>query len=211
MEKIGKASIDDIVKEHVLNGLPVDVKRQLANRVDTMTAKEVADMADNYFDKDGRILHSSSATDVNHVHSAPTGSVHRVQASQETNCSAAAYGDLRPPPTQPSFTAPFSSQDDSDVNAVRFRQGQRQNVNVANRTAGSYSRGRGQNRGNSTRGGNSNSRYATASSSSTSSTSKVCSYHVRFGEQAQKCEQGCMLYAQHQKKAPNGKPTNPRM
>ena len=171
-------------------------------------------MADRYFDKDGRVLHSSNSTDVNHVSMAPRGSSIRSQTSQEA--PSGPQGASNCPSTPPSFTSPFEEQDDASVNAVRFQNGQRRDgrgqlPKKSDSQNGNFSRGRGRQRGNTSRVGNSNSRNANAPSSSASSNSKVCSYHVRFGNQAQKCEQGCMLFEQHQRKAPNAKPTNPRM
>ena len=53
-EKAGSITVDDIIKEHLYRRLPVDLQRQLAQEAEEMTATELSELADNFFDKDGR-------------------------------------------------------------------------------------------------------------------------------------------------------------
>ncbi len=185
LDKAGQATIDDILKEHLLNSLPIDVKHQLAGKVENKTAKEVAKMADDFFDKEGRMLHATPATDINIV----------------------SHPSSNPPPATPStasmdFTTPFTPDidDDADVNAVRFRQGQKQTFNINNRSSNSRSRGASSFRGrggyNSNRGGN---------QPQTKPQNKVCYFHNKFGDEAKRCEANCMLYPQFD--SSKGKPS----
>ena len=177
-------------------------------------------MADSYFDKEGRVLHASNSTDVNAV---VAGSIKRSNDASRSDsikrsneAPRGAHGTSNSSSTPQSFTSAYEQledpDDDTDVNAVKFRDGQRRKVNVSNRASGSFSRGRGQQRGQHARGAfSSSSRPPASTTSTTSSQPKVCSYHVKFGDQALKCESWCMLYSQHQSKAPKARPTNTRM
>ena len=51
-EKTQKISIDDIRKEKIMAALPPDVQRSLVDKVENLTAAELATLADRYFDKD---------------------------------------------------------------------------------------------------------------------------------------------------------------
>ena len=198
-EKAGTVSLDDILKEQLLKQLPNDVLKQIVDRVDKLTCDETAKLADSWFDKDGKTLLASNATSINSVdENAPT---------LPPTASAAA-------PT--TFTPAFETDDsDADINAIRFRQGQKQAFNIQNREAG---RGRGRGRGSqggsgrnsSNPGANSNSNsYGNSSSySGTGGNAKkqVCRFHVKFGDKAENCTEWCILNPQ--RKAPKGKPTS---
>ena len=200
-EKAGSVTLDDILKEQLLKQLPQDVVKQIVDRVDALTCDEVAKLADSWFDKDGKTLLSSNATSIN--------SVEDRASTPSTTASASAAA-----PT--SFTSAFESDDlDADINAVRFRQGQKQAFNVQNREAG---RGRGRGRGSQSGSGRSNpnpgannnsNSYGSSSSYSTASGNskkQVCRFHVKFGDQAENCTDWCILNPQ--RKAPKGKPTS---
>ena len=195
-DKAGKVSLDDIMKEQLLKQLPPDILKHLVDRVDKLTFDETAKLADAWFDKDGKSLISTSATSINSVSRAP------------------------PPPTPPSTTSasasapeasftPIFGQDadnETDINAVRFRQGQKQQFNVNNR---GNARGRGRGNGNNSRGrGKTNSNTNSYGDSSSYAPQgkpqkKVCDFHVKFGEEARRCEKWCLLWPQHSAK---GKP-----
>ena len=195
-EKAGTVSIDDVLKEQLLKQLPADVLKQLVDRVDRLSFEETAKLADNWFDRDGKQLLQTSATGINHV---------AADASQPTPSSTASAAASAP---TTSFTAAFAPDDEeADINAIRFRQGQKQQFNVNNRGG---SRGRG--RGNSNSRGNSNTNsYGNSASYSNSNSNasekprkKVCDFHVKFGEEARRCEKWCILWPTSQ--AAKGKP-----
>ena len=198
-EKAGTISLDDILKEQLLKQLPAEVFKQIVDRVDDLTCDETAKLADSWFDKDGKSLVSSNATAINNVDNGPPAS--------STTASAAASS---------SFTHAFDDDDaETDVNAIRFRQGQKQAFNVNNRESG---RGRGRGRGapsgngraNSNSGSNNNTNSYGSSSSYSSSGSnpkkQVCRFHIKFGDKAENCADWCILNPQ--RKAPKGKPAS---
>ena len=186
-EKAGDVSLDDVLKEQLLKQLPADVLKQLVDRVDKLTFEETAKLADAWFDRDGKPLLQTSATGINHV--APDVP----QPTPSSTASAAASA-----PTT-SFTPAFNPGDEeADINAIRFRQGQKQTFNVNNR-GGARSRGRGNSKpqnGNTNSYGNSDSYSASNSSSSSAEKPKrrVCDFHIKFGEEARRCEKWCFLW-----------------
>ena len=195
--------------------MPSDVRKQLASKLDTLDFKETAKECDNYFDKAGKLKEQPTASSINNV-----GVLKHPQQQQQQQ-------QQKQPTT--TFSTPFSDEEESDVNAVRFRQGQRQSFNVSNRSS---SRGRsssnfGSRGGNSNnnnfnpRSNSSNGRFGGASNSSSgnsynasggnsynaSSSSNppnkhVCRFHVKFGEDAENCE-GSWCLLKH-KVAPKG-------
>ena len=195
-EKAGNVSVDDILKEQLLKQLPPDVLKHLVDRVDSLNFDETAKLADSWFDRDGKPLIQLSATAIHHIASdapRPTPS----SSSSTASASAAA------PAT--SFTPAFDQEDkDADINAIRFRQGQKQQSNVNNR-GGARGRGRGNSNNSNPQNKNTNSFGNSDSYSAPSGAAKkkVCDFHIRFGDEARRCEKWCMLWPQHTVK---GKP-----
>ena len=195
-EKAGSVTLNDVLKEQLLKELPSDIHRQIVDRVDGLTFEQTGELADKWFDKDGKPLLSTTPSTVHSIDA--YGSTPRPSTPSSTASASA------PPPSfegLPNFTPPFMDpESDPDINAIRFRQGQKQSFRVQN---GSNPRGRGgqQNgqRGGQ-RGGSSN-RGASSSngnnSNSNSTQKKVCPFHIKYGEQAERCMPWCMLYPQH--------------
>ena len=198
-ERTANITLDDVKKEVLLKEIPVVVREHLAATLDGLTFTETAKACDAFFDQQGKLKEKNNATSINHVSSLRQPQPQPQQQQQQQQ------------PKQTYFTAPFTADDeDTDVNAVRFRSGQRQNFNVSNRSS---SRGGSNstfnNNNNAPRNNNSN-RFGGASSSSMSSSrnppaqssNKVCKFHTRWGEQAENCEgQWCIL---KHKMAPKG-------
>ena len=184
-EKAGSVSVDDIIKEHLYRRLPVELQRQLAQEAETMTATELSELADNFYDKDGRPIHSAtSATSVNVIGGGDSKPFNPNASSTPTN-----------------FTSAFEN-DPSDINVVRARQAQKQNYNNNNRSQN--------NNNNNSRPSNSNSNANARSFNNNSSdrynskdSSKLkpnglCHYHDKFGDEAKNCVNGCRRFSTHQ-------------
>ena len=208
-ELVGSISLDDVLRELMLKEIPQEVRQLAAASIEDLGFQETADYLDKFFDKQGRVLNSSRATsNVNSVKSQQQ----QQRSSMKQNAPASTASSTT---SDQSYTSAFSEEDDSgDVNAVRFRKnGQKQNFTVDNR---SQSRSRGQqgagpsNNNNNTqpfeRRGRSSSQFESNNNnnnrdpSSTRSQSKVCSFHVQYGDKARSCRPGCMLFAKHQAK-----------
>ena len=67
IDKTNLLTIDDLRKEIIFKGLPADVKHSIVDKLDTMTAAETAELADKYFDREGKSLTASSAPSVNAI------------------------------------------------------------------------------------------------------------------------------------------------
>ena len=199
-DKAATVTLDDILKEQLLKEMPTSVQEHLQTKIKGKTGQEVADLADEYFDPDGKLLHSSNASGINSVRQsrsvAPTlpSALKQHQDSLPNGTSTASA------PTS-SFTSPFENDDvDADVHAVRFRQGQKQQFNVANRSA-SRGRSRYDSKHSNSRSGNSsgNDRSSSRQHKKQSDPTK-CFYHNTFGEKAEKCDPSCSQWSKHQPK-----------
>ena len=200
-EKAGKVTLDDVLKEQLLKELPPDIHRQIVDRVDGLTFEQTGELADKWFDRDGKPLLSATPSTVHSVDAHPNPP--RPSTSSSATSAAAAAQDRD---DFSNFTPLFENPDtDPDINAIRFRQGQKQSFRVQN---GSNSRGRGaqnggqrggQRGGSNSRGSNSNSGN---SNNSNASQKRVCPFHIKYGEEAERCLPWCMLNAQH---VPKGK------
>ena len=111
-DKTKGVTIDDVMKEQLFKELPHEVQRQLTDKVEDMTVQQLSDAADKFFDKDGKLLVSVNATSISSISS--------------TSSTPPTSGG---PPEQPNFSLPFSEDPElSDINAIRFKQGQKQNL-----------------------------------------------------------------------------------
>ena len=66
-EKTKDVTIDEIKKEMLLREMPMDVRRMLQERIEGCSFKEAAEIADNYFDAEGRPKHISQNPTVNQI------------------------------------------------------------------------------------------------------------------------------------------------
>ena len=200
-EKAGKVTLDDVLKEQLLKELPAEVHRQIVDKVEGLSFEQTGELADKWFDKEGKLLLSTTPST---VHSVSANGNHARAPTLSSTASAAAssdgYGDST------FFTTPFSgTEDESDINAIKFRQGQKQKFRVQN---GSSSReNQNQNGGQrSNQSGKpqtgSNNRPPNSNGGNSTTQKKVCPFHIKYGEQAQRCLPWCMLHSQH---TPKGK------
>ena len=171
-DKTKKVKIDDIHKEIILKSLPADVQHSLLDKLEDMSAKELATAADKYFDKEGRPINSSTA------------SVNAVRQEQQQDDS----NDFSTP-----HTAPFSDED-SDVNAVSGRRFSRDN-----KFGGGYSSFKPKPKfsNSSSSSFSSNRNNASRSSNNVIKPSGYCWCHEKFKDQANNCYQGCKRFSQH--------------
>ena len=190
-EKAGDVSLDDVLKEQLLKQLPPDVLKQLVDRIDKLSFEETAKLADSWFDRDGKPLIQTTATGINNV---AAGAPQPTPPSTDSASASAAAT---------SFTPAFAQGDEeADINAIRFRQGQKQQFSVNNR-GGSRGRGRGGNNsgGKPQNSNNNTNAYGNSSSYSTPAEKpkkRVCDFHIKFGEEARRCERWCMLWSTSQ-------------
>ena len=165
-------TVDQIRREHLLKTIPPRIREIMGKKVETMTATEVAKMADTFFDRQGRPL-EKTATPVNQVAAAP-------QAASSTSSSTSSS----------SFTSAFSDDDEANVNFVK---------NGSNSRGFNRNRSRGRNgRSNSRPPPNGFFKSSSTSQAQSQSQSNVpkgtCQWHRRFGEKSLKCTTDCPRY-----------------
>ena len=155
-----------------------------------MTADEVAKMADDFFDRNGKPIEK---------HQQPINSVSTNNSKPPTTASSPSF--------TPAFPAATDDDDEADVNFVRRGNGQGNRSRSKSRNFRSNSRPPFNNSSNS----NSSSTAASSNSSSSSSNQHkpgTCRWHRRFGNKSTKCFSDCPLYqsfqAQQRQGAGNG-------
>ena len=180
-EETKDVTLDDVKKEHLLKTIPPRIREIMGKAVETKTAKEVATMADHYFDSQGRPL-EKSATSISHVSN--------TQSTSTATSSAA-------------FTAAFE-EEETEVNFVK-----RNNFKAQGARPRSQSRSRFNNssRNNSNNSSSASSSSATAPRQQQGNNS-LCRFHRMFGDQATKCVSDCPRHSafisQQGKKQPQG-------
>ena len=171
-EEVRDVKLDDIKKEHLLKTIPPRIREIMGKAVESKTAKEVAAMADQYFDSQGRPL-EKSATSINNIVSSNIPS----SSSQ-----------------QPSFTAAFEEDDDSNVNFVK--KGGSRNLN-------SRSRSRPRFNANSSTTATPTSSAATSTAprpQQNANSNNLCRFHRLFGDNATRCISNCPRHSAFMKK-----------
>ena len=205
-QRAGTVTLDDIMKMQLLKAMPPVVREQLQTKIKEKTGQQVADMCDEFFDTDGKLVEQpASASGVNAVrpnNNNNNNSNRQPNSVLKNNESSPTTSSTPHDTTTTSFTSAFNDDPlDNDVNAVRFRQGQKQQFRVANSGGNGRSQSRGRNRSDTNTGRNRNeSRYDSRSSGSSNTNSekresKCCYYHIKFGEKANRCEPSCMMHA----------------
>ena len=173
--------IDHIRREHLLKTIPPRIREIMGKDVENLTALEVAQMADDFFDRNGRPLEKTGHT-VNNV----------VKSSSSSSSASAAAA------ATPHFTAAFSDEEDSDVNFVK--RGGKQNFRGRSQSRNGRSNSKPRFNNSNQRFNNSNNNASASSSSSSNSSSsqqsasKTCMWHRRFGTKSTKCCTDCSLY-----------------
>ena len=91
--QIDDVTIDEIKKEMLLRQLPRQVRHALSGMIKTATAAQLAEQADDYFDREGTPLNSESPANVNHVSKDNQDDV--IEAEQQGDVNATLGGQPR--------------------------------------------------------------------------------------------------------------------
>ena len=166
-EEVKDVTLDDVKKEHLLKTIPPRIREIMGKVVETKTAKEIAQMADQYFDNQGRPLEKSATSINNIVNTAATSA----------------------PTPSASFTAAFSD-DEADVNHVK-------KGNFKSFRQRSKSRPRFGNSNPTTAATSSSSAAASSSRQQQggSNSNSMCRFHRMFGDAATKCVSDCSRHS----------------
>ena len=165
-------TVDQVRREHLLKTIPPRIREIMGKRVETMTATEVATMADTFFDRQGRPLEKT------------TTPINQVAATTPTSSSSSSST------ASSTFTHAFSDDEETNVNFVR---------NGPNNRGFDRNRSRGRN-GRSNSRPPPNGFFKSSSTSQTQGQNQsdapkgTCRWHRRFGEKSLKCTTDCPRY-----------------
>ena len=155
--------MDDVKKEILLRKMPTDIRRMLQERVEELSFKEAAKIADHYFDADGRPKHVSKAPTVNHV----SRSLSKIQLQDPIDTSE----DENPETNAVGFNKKrFEKRSGGQNRNFSNPQNSRNNASAQQAQAPQQSQNRG---------------------APAAKPGQLCRYHRQFGDDAQTCKQGC--------------------
>ena len=164
-DKTKDVTMDDVKKEMLLREIPADVRRMLQERIEGLSFKDTAKIADNYFDSEGRPKHTTQNPSVNQV----TRAVNEVSISHSYDTT---------------------DDEDPEVSAVSFRKKRpekRPTFSAQKNRNPSQPAPQPQSRGTSSQ----QLRNGQSHGPPTSRQAKLCRYHELFGDEAKTCKQGC--------------------
>ena len=191
-----EVTLDDILKEHLLREMPMDVRRAIARDAKGLNLEATAALADDYFGQDGRPLFTSPTSTINAVDPSPA------------------------PKSQPSVPLPAAegqSNDSESTNRQTFTSafnGSQEPVNAVSRPTARQPHRPSQNTGRNPSRGPPNPSQRTSSRPNAPGVRQQfqqfdanghCSYHVQFGTKARQCRPGCTYPASGNGQAPRQK------
>ena len=193
-DKVRRVTVDDILKEIIISSLPADVQQMVTERVKDLTAEQTASVADNYFDQEGRPLHSRAPT-IQHINTPlPEDNQEEEEECMEINAIRGRRGGRG-----------------------GFRGGSRGNFSNNNHSSRPFhNNGNGRNNNNSNRGlynprsnltggqqrapPNTSSTSNASASSNTPKAIVLCHNHQRFGDKTYNCHEGCARWPEMPKR-----------
>ena len=179
-EKAGKVTLDDLFKELVIRELPQAVRHSLVDRIDDMTAQQTAELADRFFDQEGRQLN-------------PPSSISAIAQDSQQEVQHYTSSECRPN---------IASDEEGDVNALGARPKHRFPSKPPQK---SFTPAFGGSSGNSSRGGPSHNRGGNNNNNGRNpprnkpSLKSVCHRHVKYGDDTKFCEPGCLYWSKMNK------------
>ena len=173
-EDVRDVKLDDVKKEHLLKTIPPRIREIMGKSVETKSALEVAKMADQYFDSQGRPL-EKSATSISSV----------------VNSSTTA-----PSPSSLSFTTAFV-EPETDVNFVNRGKF---NSKSRSRSRPRFSANNSRPNGSSAPTTAATAPSSTATPRQPQQNDSLCRFHRMFGDTATKCISDCSRHSSFLKK-----------
>ena len=191
-EKVKRVTVDDIVKEIIISSLPADVQQMVVERVKDLSAEQTASIADNYFDQEGRPLHSRAPA-VQHV-DAPQQEEDQEENNEHTDVNAirGRRGGFRGNSRGNFNNGSRSARPLNNNNNGRF------NNNNSNR--GLYNPRSSFTGGQQRAPPNVSSTPNTSAAANTPKSVVLCLNHQRHGDKAYNCHEGCSRWPQMPKR-----------
>ena len=165
------ATVDDVRKELLLRELPSSVRHTLSQQLESQDGEQLALLADSFFDRDGRPLHSSNASSTNLVSHA---------SDDLTEGFTALYVDDE------------SRQESEDFEVNNVNRPGRSFPKTSSSSSRSKSRPpRAQSKSSSSNSSAPSAREPKNPASFSSQPADQCWYHWKFGREAKQCQPGC--------------------
>ena len=177
-DRAGDVTVDMLIKEMIIRELPTSIQRVILDKSKHMDSEETAELADQYFEKDGRQIHKES-TSVNSLET-PFYTTAFAEGGQEDDVSV-----MDPEP--------------ESINAIRGRYSNQKRPSFNN----DKRQGRSRSRPSSNRQGGGGGNGPRLNDRPTNNDGGLCRNHLKFGEKTFNCLPGC---ARYQAKTPNGQP-----
>ena len=175
-ERIGSLTVDDIIKEMVLRELPTEIRRTIHDKVKDADGATTVELADQYFDKDGKPLHKSTNPAVNAVDNPP---------------DPVRSNSIQPDPVQ-------TDNEPEDINAINSRRFQKPNRQFRPQQSQqrhvpqqSQQRSFPPSRPTSTSYTPTRPQRRTHKGPPTVKPANLCRWHTLYGKEAFTCEAGC--------------------
>ena len=174
-EQIGQITIDDVIKEMVLRELPTDVRRTIHDKAENLDGADTVKLADAYFDRNGKPIHSSPEQPISSVGEAPG----LIDTDDESETPTVNHFNKAPPtksraprPQQAGKTRQPFNRPASQPFSKPFTQRPQPNKRQPPANAG----------------------WQTAGRKPSIRTVTLCKWHTQFGKEAYTCEAGCDKY-----------------
>ena len=191
VEDTKDVKVDDIRKEHLLNTIPPRIREIMGKEVEQMTAAEVAQMADSFFDRKGRPIEKAAMT-VNHIAAKPTTSTTLPPSTSAYSATSTTSSTL-PPSTSSSFAFTHAySDEDANVNHIRKNGKINDSSSSSSRSRSGSQRSRS--RFNFSKTPNSSSTGTRQGDADSTKQAGLCRWHRRFGDKSYKCSTDCSLH-----------------
>ena len=196
-DKVRRVTIDDILKEIVISSLPTDVQQMVAERAKDLSADQAASIADNYFDQEGRPLHSRAPT----VHHIDPPSIEEQQQEDnnltEINAVRGRRGGFRG-----SSRGGHNNNNNHSSRSYNNSHSAYNNASWPPNRMGVKNRSHVNGRGGQHRTPPSASSTSSSASAAANAPKSVvlCRNHQRFGDQAYNCHDGCSRWPEMPKR-----------
>ena len=197
MDKVKRVTVDDILKEIVVSSLPSDVQQMVLERVKDLTAEQTAKLADNYFDQEGRPIHSR-APNIQHVDTPQQDEPQEELLDTEVNAIRGGRNNFR------GGRRGYNNNNNAHFSKPFSDNGFSNNSSKTNRNV-SKLRSSGDRASPSSHSNSSSSFSASASSGGSSMAPLMCMNHQRYGDKSFTCQQGCSRWPEFSRRqAGNG-------
>ena len=197
-DKMGKVTLADIKKTHLLNELPRSVRDGLSQQIEKSDYKELAKIADTYFNRDGTLRSNNTVNSVSSGQTAPPNAGAPITQTETSFTQAFGSEDSE-------NTVNFVNRQSRNNNSNDTRGGNSGNNNSNNNNRRNNSRSRSNNQRGQGSANRSSSRPNRSASRLNTNNPNFCWYHNHYQENATNCQAPCSFTASSNQRSGNGR------